>query len=584
VNNEFWNAVQAASNTVAGNVSGPVDILSWALRQAGVPVPENALLSSKWMEEQGLMKPVRPGVGQLVGESVGLISPIVAAAKAPQIAAAAVKAGENLAAPRTLNPQTGAIVWHGTPATFAPTPKNPLGEFDATKIGSGEGAQAYGHGHYTAAAKEVGESYQRGLSDWKLAIGGKEVPIDYANRADRSGAAMSYLKAAKDAQAENPFAHAKKMVTSIEGSGAGPIISKLDEWQKAGAAVQGGGSLYKVDLPDEQIAKMLDWDAPLSKQAPEVREAVQKAFPPTFLNGRWLDPVRSGVTGQALLDDLAQIANKRGAPGMRAAEPALKEAGIPGIRYLDGGSRGAGAGTSNYVVFAGNEDKLRILERNGVGLLDEAPPMPALLTDGSRRMETARINAMKPVSEGGLGLGPKNTAQERAKALGFDTEAFHGTPDDAIARTRQFKNDKLGKSTRVSDAAKGHFTSDRGEVASEFIWRDGSTDGGNVLPLLLAGNRAKVTLPGEWMPGKYDAALDAARAGGFDGLDISGVTTLGKPGNYQVTFDPKNMRSRFAAFDPAKRDTADILGGADPYLLSLLGLGAGGAVYFGGGR
>ena len=35
------------------------------------------------------------------------------------------------------------------------------------------------------------------------------------------------------------------------------------------------------------------------------------------------------------------------------------------IRYLDGGSRGAGTGTSNYVVFPGNENLLKILERNG---------------------------------------------------------------------------------------------------------------------------------------------------------------------------------------------------------------------------
>lgn len=47
----------------------------------------------------------------------------------------------------------------------------------------------------------------------------------------------------------------------------------------------------------------------------------------------------------------------------------LRDAGIPGIRYLDGGSRGAGAGTSNFVVFPGNEGLLKILERNGQGLL-----------------------------------------------------------------------------------------------------------------------------------------------------------------------------------------------------------------------
>lgn len=36
------------------------------------------------------------------------------------------------------------------------------------------------------------------------------------------------------------------------------------------------------------------------------------------------------------------------------------------IRYLDGGSRGAGQGSSNFVVFPGQEDILTILERNGV--------------------------------------------------------------------------------------------------------------------------------------------------------------------------------------------------------------------------
>ena len=43
----------------------------------------------------------------------------------------------------------------------------------------------------------------------------------------------------------------------------------------------------------------------------------------------------------------------------------MRNAGIPGIRYLDSGSRGAGDGTRNYVVFPGNEGLLQILERNG---------------------------------------------------------------------------------------------------------------------------------------------------------------------------------------------------------------------------
>ena len=41
----------------------------------------------------------------------------------------------------------------------------------------------------------------------------------------------------------------------------------------------------------------------------------------------------------------------------------LHKQGIPGIRYLDGGSRSAGQGSSNFVVF--DPEMIRILERNG---------------------------------------------------------------------------------------------------------------------------------------------------------------------------------------------------------------------------
>ena len=46
-----------------------------------------------------------------------------------------------------------------------------------------------------------------------------------------------------------------------------------------------------------------------------------------------------------------------------AASSNLNRLGINGIRYLDGGSRGAGGGTSNFVVF--DPEMIRILERNG---------------------------------------------------------------------------------------------------------------------------------------------------------------------------------------------------------------------------
>lgn len=48
-------------------------------------------------------------------------------------------------------------------------------------------------------------------------------------------------------------------------------IAKVNLLNKLGSRFDDAtGSLYKVDLPDEQIAKMLDWDKPLSEQAPNV--------------------------------------------------------------------------------------------------------------------------------------------------------------------------------------------------------------------------------------------------------------------------------------------------------------------------
>jgi small subunit ribosomal protein S20 len=48
----------------------------------------------------------------------------------------------------------------------------------------------------------------------------------------------------------------------------------------------------------------------------------------------------------------------------KAASLALKEAGIPGLRYLDGMSRKEGEGTHNYVIW--DEGKITIKEANGV--------------------------------------------------------------------------------------------------------------------------------------------------------------------------------------------------------------------------
>ena len=114
--------------------------------------------------------------------------------------------------------------------------------------------------------------------------------------------------------------------------------------------------LYKVDLPDEHIAKMLDWDKPLSQQADKLGMLSDAELYNFGITRDGLD----AFTGQPLTGgDLMKFSDNQHGGGW------LGSKGIPGLRYLDGGSRGAGKGSSNFVVFPKNEGLLTILERNG---------------------------------------------------------------------------------------------------------------------------------------------------------------------------------------------------------------------------
>jgi hypothetical protein len=107
------------------------------------------------------------------------------------------------------------------------------------------------------------------------------------------------------------------------------------------------GNLYTVDIPDAVVAKMLDFDAPISSQSKEIQALAKKyKIQPEDLGG-----------------DLLAAANGK----TKAGAQLLREAGIPGVRYLDQGSRGDQQGTRNIVVFPGSEGQVKILKREGQG-------------------------------------------------------------------------------------------------------------------------------------------------------------------------------------------------------------------------
>lgn len=107
--NGLLDFLQSASNSVAGNVAGPVDLISMGLLKMGVPVGNAPMGGSEWMKQKGLMRDVEQGPARVLGETAGLLGPAMATQFAPQIASGLLKAGDNLAAPTVLNKQAGVI-------------------------------------------------------------------------------------------------------------------------------------------------------------------------------------------------------------------------------------------------------------------------------------------------------------------------------------------------------------------------------------------------------------------------------------------------------------------------------------------
>ena len=230
-------------------------------------------------------------------------------------------------------------------------------------------------------------------------------------------------------------------------------------------------------------------------------------------------------------------------------------------------------------------------------------------------LETARQNAVKM-----LGLPENNTAMDRAKALGF-VDAYHGTADD-IAKIDPAK---FGSATGAQSAKKAFWAVDDPTTArgyAEYAAKDakvkqlidaankaearGNWDlyddlivkaenleakfakeplqGQNVMPLMVRTNRG---VRGVEMDAKGAEFVDLE--GGVnrflaqalrDQRDVGVIRNLaddvgfnGRPATHFAAMNPSVVRSRFAAFDPAKVKENDLLGRADPRLLAAIAAG-----------
>ena len=200
------------------------------------------------------------------------------------------------------------------------------------------------------------------------------------------------------------------------------------------------------------------------------------------------------------------------------------------------------------------------------------------------RHRIAQYNAALPIEQGGLGLHKDNTSMDRAKALGFHTEAYHGTRNDF---------DKFAYiHNTVGSLGKGFYFATNPTLADEYAgeYFDASRENShpNVLKVLLKGKFMKdnsAFTPKQLNNIRNDSDkmnpydLSHYKGGkliqtighGFNNHDMmhdsiikhtgyNGVILKdGRTNNIINVFKPHHIRSIHAAFDPMKKDSDDIL-------------------------
>ena len=187
-------------------------------------------------------------------------------------------------------------------------------------------------------------------------------------------------------------------------------------------------------------------------------------------------------------------------------------------------------------------------------------------------LRLAQERAALPVERGGLGLPPNNTAEQRAAAMGFDADYAHGSP---ISKIKKLTPSNIGAE------GPGIYATNYFPEANIYA---GEKTGATIYPLKVKTNTAyqsgsenpymKLTVSND------EELSNALKRLGKESIIkeqqptpewLKALGTMEMPvREHFVSMNPDVLRSRFAAFDPFRRNaaTAAAMGVAAPDLLA----------------
>ena len=245
-------------------------------------------------------------------------------------------------APNLRNQRGQVDVWHGSPHSFE--------KFESDKIGSGEGAQAFGHGIYFTDQDSIAKYYANRLSSFvNVKVDGEFVwNLDWLE--DNTPPELALRAIAFEKGIDSGLKSIDRLAKQDDD------YKKAGEWVRKNRdriSVEGNRNLYKVTLhkgKDPSEYSWLDWEEPVKNELlNKIVSQWDKEFPESQSTSRIKERMSKNLPirdeGRNIYHGISEDLGSD-----KDASMFLLRAGIDGIRYPAGTLSGGGKGT-NYVVF-----------------------------------------------------------------------------------------------------------------------------------------------------------------------------------------------------------------------------------------
>jgi hypothetical protein len=277
------------------------------------------------------------------------------------------------------------------PDRFEIVAQNELGVFDLSKIGTGEGAQAYGYGGYLAGGIETARNYrssllgQHGIED-TITIDGKPLSDIYTDLMNQEAKGAS--DAVEKMQILEDLEFGGDVLAVEEAIKTKNYSDEAVRWfESIRPTVKRPGALYEVNINADQ-SDLLDWDAEYANQSDKVKRVLEKyrdGIEQFLEDYTSINPDLDSLDGQYIYNTMRRaleydyidvpkdiVSAIEQGNSDKAVSMLLNRDGVTGINYLDGVSRRKGGDVNNYVIF--DPRIIDISKRYGIAL-----PMAGLI-------------------------------------------------------------------------------------------------------------------------------------------------------------------------------------------------------------